>query len=475
MPTNVIMPQMGESIFEGTVTKWLKKLGDPVVRDEPLFEISTDKVDAEIPSPSGGVLTSMLVKEGETVQINTVVAVLDGEMGAGAAPSAAPAAAGPAAAAPVAATTKIAVDPEPAPAGSPSEAVASEEAASSESGDDQIRSSPLVRKLAKEHNVDLSQVTGSGSGGRISKQDILDFVANGGKSTKAAKPAVAKAAAPAPPPPPAAPKPAASIFTAPPLSATSSAPAAKPAAAPATPSPMPVFSGPTRVEPMTNMRAKIAERMVESKHTAPHVATVFQVDMTHVSKLRDKAKHEFHRQHGLKLTYTPFLIRAAADALAAYPIVNSSVDGNNIVYKRDINIGIAVALDWGLIVPVIMHCEEKSFLGVARSISDLAERARNKKLLPDELANGTFTVTNPGNYGAMFATPIINLPQVAIMGVGNIHKAPVVVTDEHGDSLAIRTIAHLTLSFDHRVIDGAVADQFMAHVKKTLENWTEAL
>lgn len=457
MPTNVIMPQMGESIFEGTVTKWLKKLGDTVVRDEPLFEISTDKVDAEIPSPSAGVLTSLLVKEGETVQINTVVAVLDGEMGAAAAPAAAPAAEAPAPAAPA-----LSAEPEPA----------SEEAATSgdnigDNIDDHIRSSPLVRKLAKEHNVDLSQVTGSGAGGRISKQDILDFVAGGGKSAKAAKPAVAaKPAAPAP----AAPKPASAIFTAPPA-----APAASKPAVPAASTPPLAFTGPTRVEPMTAMRAKIAQRMVESKHTAPHVATVFQVDMTHVAKVRNHAKNEFQSQYGLKLTYTPFLVRAAAEALAAYPIVNSSVDGNNIVYKRDINIGIAVALDWGLIVPVVMHCEEKSFLGVARAITDLAERARNKKLLPDELANGTFTVTNPGNYGAMFATPIINLPQVAIMGVGNIHKAPVVVSDEHGDSLAIRTIAHLTLSFDHRVVDGAVADQFMAHVKKTLENWTEPL
>lgn len=235
------------------------------------------------------------------------------------------------------------------------------------------------------------------------------------------------------------------------------------------------FAGETRVEAMSNMRATIAQRMVDSKRISPHVATVFQVDMSKIAKLRDASKDEFARQHGLKLTYTPFLVRAAAEALRKFPVVNSSVDGNNIVYKRDINIGIAVALDWGLIVPVVMHCEEKSFLGVARSIADLAERARTKKLSPGELQNGTFTVTNPGNYGALFATPIINQPQVAIMGVGNIHKAPVVVDNDGADALAIRTIVHLTLSFDHRIVDGAVADQFMAHVKTKLENWNEAL
>lgn len=475
MPTNVIMPQMGESIFEGTVTKWLKKLGDTVVRDEPLFEISTDKVDAEIPSPSAGVLTSLLVKEGETVQINTIVAVLDGEMGAGPTASAAPAA-------DAVTPMKLPTDPEPAPAGSPSETKpgeapepeeAASEGAAEGAGDEGVRSSPLVRKLAKEHNVDLAQVTGSGTGGRITKQDVLDFVAGGGKSTKAVKPAAKTAPAP---PPPAPPKPAPAIFTAPPPSAAPPASAAGKPSAPPTPAPMPAFSGPTRVEPMTKMREIIAQRMVESKHTAAHVSTVFQVDMSHVTKLRDKHKNEFLSQNGLKLTYTPFLVRAVVEAIGAWPIINSSIDGNTIVYKRDINVGIAVALDWGLIVPVVMHCEEKSFLGIARSITDLAERARSKKLQPNELQNGTFTVTNPGHYGQLFATPIINLPQVAILGVGKIQKAPLVVTDDHGnDSLAIRTVTHLTLSYDHRVIDGAVADQFMARVKHTLENWKESL
>jgi 2-oxoglutarate dehydrogenase E2 component (dihydrolipoamide succinyltransferase) len=447
MPTNVIMPQMGESIFEGTVTKWLKKPGDTVLRDEPLFEISTDKVDAEIPSPSAGVLTSVLVKEGETVQINTIVAVLDGD-GAGT-PAAAPATA-----APTAVATPELAPAKAAPSASPAAAPTAE-------SDADVRSSPLVRKMAKEYNVDLTQVVGTGSGGRISKQDLLDYVAKGGKSVTTAAPVAAKPvpaepkfAAPAPAPVPAAPK------------------FAQPAPAPA---PAVVFSGATRVEPMSGMRSTIAKRMVESKHTSAHVTTVFLVDVTRIAKLREKAKEEFQRQRGLKLTYTPFLVRAAAEALRAFPVVNASVDGSNIVYKRDINVGIAVALDWGLIVPVVIHCEEKSFLGVARSIADLAERARTKKLSPDELQNGTFTVTNPGSIGGLFATPIINQPQVAIMGVGQIHKAPVVVNDGEADAIAIRTVVYLTLSFDHRIIDGAVADQFMAYVKNKLETWDESL
>jgi pyruvate dehydrogenase E2 component (dihydrolipoamide acetyltransferase) len=457
MPTNVIMPQMGESIFEGTVTKWLKKTGEAVLRDEPLFEISTDKVDAEIPSPAAGVLTSVLVKEGQTVQINTIVAVLDGD-------GAAIGAAAPASAAPA---------PEPAAPAEPSPAKAAPSAASTAApaveSDADVRSSPLVRKMAKEYNVDLAQVVGTGSGGRISKQDLLDYVAGAGKSGKPATPA----APAAPKPVPAEPK-----FAAPPAAPVPAAPkfAAPPASAPApTPAPAVVFSGTTRVEPMSGMRSTIAKRMVESKHTSAHVTTVFQADVTRIAKLRDKAKEEFQRQHGLKLTYTPFLVRAAAEALRAFPVVNASVDGTNIVYKRDINVGIAVALDWGLIVPVVMHCEEKSFLGIARSIADLAERARTKKLSPDELQNGTFTVTNPGNIGGLFATPIINQPQVAIMGVGQIHKAAVVVNDGEADAIAIRTVVYLTLSFDHRIIDGAVADQFMAYVKNKLETWEESL
>jgi 2-oxoglutarate dehydrogenase E2 component (dihydrolipoamide succinyltransferase) len=320
--------------------------------------------------------------------------------------------------------------------------------------------------MSKEYNVDLTQVVGTASGGRISKQDLLDYVAKSGKtSAPAASPATPKpipgepqfaAPAPAPAPVPATPK-----FA--------------PAAPAPVPAPMMAFSGATRVEPMSGMRSTIAKRMVESKHTSAHVTTVFLVDVTRIAKLREKAKDEFQRQHGLKLTYTPFLVRAATEALRAFPVVNASVDGSNIVYKRDINVGIAVALDWGLIVPVVMHCEEKSFLGAVRAIADLAERARTKKLSPDELRNGTFTVTNPGSIGGLFATPIINQPQVAIMGVGQIHKAPVVVNDGEADAIAIRTVVYLTLSFDHRIIDGAVADQFMAYVKNKLETWEESL
>ncbi len=444
MPTNVIMPQMGESIFEGTVTKWLKKPGDTVLRDEPLFEISTDKVDAEIPSPAAGVLTSVLVKEGETVQINTIVAVLDGD------------GTGTGVAAPATAAPPVAAPPEPAPAKAAPVAVPS--AAPMHDADTDVRSSPLVRKMAKESNVDLTKVAGTGAGGRVSKQDLLDYVAKSGQSAPAAGPAALK-------PVPAEPKFAAPLVPAVPKFA-------QPAPAPA---PAVVFSGATRVEPMSGMRSTIAKRMVDSKHTSAHVTTVFQVDLTRIAKLRERSKDEFQRQYGLKLTYTPFLVRAAAEALRAFPVVNASVDGTNIVYKRDINVGIAVALEWGLIVPVVMHCEEKSFLGVARSIADLAERARTKKLLPDELQNGTFTVTNPGSIGGLFATPIINQPQVAIMGVGQIHKAAVVVNDGEADAIAIRAVVYLTLSFDHRIIDGAVADQFMAYIKSELETWDESL
>jgi len=410
MPTNVIMPQMGESIFEGTVTKWLKKVGDRVQRDEPLFEISTDKVDAEIPSPSEGVLTTVLVKEGQTVQINTVVAVLDGESGAAAAPPA-----------PVAAATVV-----PAAAAKPP----APSAPAAPESDEKIRSSPLVRKLAEEHHVDLRLVTGTGSGGRISKQDILDYVAKGG----AAK------AAPAPSP------------------------------IPQPPSPV-VWAGRVRVEPMSTMRAKIADRMVLSRRTSAHVHTVYEVDMTNVVKTRERFRGQFQERYGIKLTYTPFFARAAVQALQALPIANASVDGTNVVYHQDVNLGMAVALDWGLIVPVVHNAEEKNFLGLARTITDLAERARTKKLKPEEVQNSTFTITNPGVFGAKFGTPIINQPNVAILGIGNIYKAPVVIND----AIAIRTICHLTLGYDHRIIDGAVADEFLSHVKKVLEGWEEAV
>jgi 2-oxoglutarate dehydrogenase E2 component (dihydrolipoamide succinyltransferase) len=419
MATKVIMPQMGESIAEGTVVKWLKKVGERVERDQPLFEISTDKVDAEIPSPASGVLTQILVKENETVGVNTVVAWIDGE-GADEAVSSAPAAkaaatappAAPAAAEPSGPTE---VEPPPVAGG-------------------KVRSSPLVRRIAQEHNVDLSLVKGTGLGGRISKKDILAHLSQ------------APTAAPAVPRPPA------------------SAPAA-----PATP--QIDFAGPTHVVPMTPMRRQIAEHMSLSKRTSAHVSTVFEVEMTRIVDVMARSGEEFERRHGLKLTYTPFLVRATVEAIKQFPIVNSSVEGTNIVYRRDVNIGVAVALETGLIVPVIKQADEKSFLGIARAVKDLAERARTKHLSVDDVQEGTFTITNPGVFGSLFGTPIINQPQVAILGVGAIEKRPVV----RNDAIAIRPMVYLVLTFDHRIIDGAVADQFMARLKSVLENWDEAV
>jgi len=430
MPTDIVMPQMGESIFEGTITKWLKKPGDKVQRDEPLFEISTDKVDAEIPAPASGVLRDIKVGEGNTVQVNTVVGTIagDGEASAAPAPAAAkpapqpaPAPAKPQAAAPTKAQT-----PAPTPA-APAPGEAEE--------DDHARSSPLVRKIARENNVNLSQVTGTGLGGRITKQDIMAFLE---RPDASAAPA---ASAPAP---------------------------ARPSAPPA-PAAIPAES-----VPMTKMRQIIAQRMIESRRTSAHVHAMFEVDITKIVQLRNKTKSAFEQRHGARLTFMPFFVRAAIIALQQFPIVNASIEGETIRYHRHVNVGIAVALDWGLIVPVLKNADELNFLGLQRGISDLGERARNKKLKPDEVEGSTFTVTNPGQFGAVFGLPIINQPNSAIMGVGGITKAPLVVTDAEGnDSIAIRSVVHLTLGYDHRLIDGAVADQFMAFVKKTLENWGE--
>jgi 2-oxoglutarate dehydrogenase E2 component (dihydrolipoamide succinyltransferase) len=434
----VIMPQMGESIFEGTLTRWMKKVGDNVNRDEPLFEISTDKVDAEIPAPAAGTLTEIRVQPGTTVQVNTVVGVIGGAGAPAAQPSAPAPAAAPQPVTPVAA----------APAATAPAAPATQAASAGE--EDRVRSSPLVRKLAHEHNVDLRQVTGTGSGGRVTKEDIEAFIAK--------YPAGAPAAAPAPP------------AAAPPAYAAPEAPAVTVPATPAN-----KFAGaPGTVEPMSVMRKKIAEHMVMSKRTSAHVHGVFEVDMTRIVKLREKMKDRFQQATGLKLTFTPFFARAVAHALRVWPIVNASVEGENIHYKREINIGIAVALDWGLIVPVVKHADELSFAGVQRAITDLGERARSKRLKPDDVQGGTFTITNPGTFGAKFGMPIISQPQVAIMGVGAITKKPMVVTDKDGnDSIAIRSMMHLSIGYDHRIIDGAVADQFMSVVKSYLENWNE--
>jgi pyruvate dehydrogenase E2 component (dihydrolipoamide acetyltransferase) len=414
--TEVLMPQMGESITEGTITKWLKKIGDTVQRDEPIFEISTDKVDAEIPSPVAGILSEIKVPEGSTVQINTVVAVIGG----GAGKSSAAATSAPAAAAQAA----------PAPASS---------ATASASEGERVRSSPLVRKIAKDNNVDLTQVPGTGAAGRITKTDILGHLEQGPKPVAAA-PAAPASSAPAPA-------------------------AAKPAA----PQPQP-----GELVPMSKMRSIIAKRMVESKQTSPHVHTVFKVDMTRIVKLREKEKNKYEQRNGVKLTYMPFITRAAVQALRKHPIVNSTTQGDAILYNRNINIGIAVALEWGLIVPVIKQAEDKSFLGVARSIVDLADRARNKKLAPDDVAGGTFTLTNSGIFGEQFGTPIIAQPQSAILGIGGLNKEAEVLTDKDGnDSIAIRSIQRFTLGFDHRTIDGSDAGKFMSDFKAYLENWSE--
>jgi 2-oxoglutarate dehydrogenase E2 component (dihydrolipoamide succinyltransferase) len=433
MATNVIMPQMGESIAEGTITKWMKKVGERIDRDEPLFEISTDKVDAEIPSPAAGVLTEILVKENETVAINTVVAVIDGE-GAVAAPKPVEAAAPRPEAPPPA-------PPVPAPPAVP-EAVAQptpEEQENGEAGD--IRTSPLVRRIARENNVDLSVVKGTGLGGRVSKKDILDYIDQHRASAPSAPPA--PSAAPAP--------------LAPPV---------------AQPAPTPIaFTGATQIVPMTPMRQKIAEHMVMSKHTSAHVYTLVEVEMTRVVATRERFKQEFEERNGIKLTFTPFFVRASVEAIKELPIINSSLDGTNIIYKRDVNIGIAVALENGLIVPVIKRADEKNFLGVARAVQDLADRARTKRLSVDDVQGGTFTITNPGSFGGLFGLPIINQPQVAILGVGAIEKRPVV----RDDAIAIRHMVYLSVSYDHRVIDGAVAERFMGKIKNILENWDEAV
>ena len=433
MPTDVVMPQMGESIFEGTITKWLKKPGDKVQRDEPLFEISTDKVDAEIPAPATGVLQEIKVSEGNTVQVNTVVGVIGDANGASAAastpakPAAPPAPAVKEASAPAA--------PVPAPA------------ASREKDDDEsdVRSSPLVRKLAREHNIDLAQVTGTGTGGRVTKQDVLDFLAHRGSAPVAA-PSTSAPGAPS--------KPGVGL----------GGPAAPP----------PPAAIPGDLVPMSQMRKIIAQRMIESRRTSAHVHCMFEVDMTRIVNLRNKLKNSFEQRHGARLTFMPFFVRAAIIALQQFPIVNASLEGDSIRYHKQVNAGIALALDWGLIVPVLKGADELNFLGLQRGITDLGERARTKKLMPSDVEGSTFTITNPGQFGAVFGLPIINQPNAAIMGVGGITKQPMVVTDKDGsDSIAIRSVVHLTLGYDHRIIDGAIADQFMAAVKKTLETWSE--
>lgn len=423
MPIDVLMPQMGESVTEGTVTKWLKKVGDAIGRDEPLFEISTDKVDAEIPSPAVGVLAKILVGEGQTVGVHSVVAQIESPSASEQQPPAGTRQAAKDSAKPAGQESASA---KPPAVSKPAPAVAAKPAAEgmrSEKGEgESAHSSPLVRRLAAEHNVDLSQVQGTGLGGRVTKEDLLAFVESQKEEKEQPAPAVEAAAH-------------------------------------------------DEVVPMSPMRKKIAEHMILSRRTSAHVTTVFAVDFTRVVDIFHREKERFEREENTRLGYTPFFIRAVIDGLKRFPILNSSVSGDNIIYKKEVNIGIAVSLEWGLIVPVIHQADEKSFLGLTRSVIDLADRARHKKLSVEEVQGGTFTITNPGALGSLFATPIINQPQVGIIGVGGVNKAPVVIND----AIAIRSMVHLSLSYDHRMIDGAVADQFMAAVKKYLENWEEDL
>jgi pyruvate dehydrogenase E2 component (dihydrolipoyllysine-residue acetyltransferase) len=434
MPTNVVMPQMGESIAEGTIVRWIKKVGDMVDRDEPLFEISTDKVDAEIPSPGAGLLTEIKVKEGETVPVNSVVAVIGGEKAADLPPQGGSHETASEVAAKPSEMPEAAIgQPEAAPA---VQAVAVAEGITKDDLRRQ-KSSPLVRRIAREHNVDIRQINGTGISGRVTKHDILGFIQTG--------------------------------------------PRQAPAGAMRTIGHIPAFKPGDKVEivPMTIMRKKIAEHMVLSAHTSPHVYSVYEVDFHRVSQLREKKKGEYERQ-GAKLTYTALIAKAVVDALRAFPVVNASIDGDNIVYKKDINLGIAVALEQGLIVPVIRNADERNLVGLSRAIEDLAARARSKKLNPEEVQGGTFTITNPGVFGAVYGLPLINQPQVAILGVGAIEKRAVVVqaADNGGraddDAIAIHATCHLSLGYDHRLIDGADAGRFLSYIKERLENFDEA-
>ncbi|MGE3179506.1 MAG: 2-oxoglutarate dehydrogenase, E2 component, dihydrolipoamide succinyltransferase [Vicinamibacterales bacterium] len=454
--TDVVMPQMGESIAEGTIVRWIKQVGDAVERDEPLFEISTDKVDAEIPSPAAGVLTEIRAQEGATVPVNSVVAII----GPAGAPAAAPPpgqaqAAGKAAAPaqPSAAPARSAGETAPAARPGPS-APSGQGPAAPDSGAAQAtgapasaeetarqRSSPLVRKIAKEHGIDITQISGTGIGGRVTKDDILAFIDRGPTGRDSTQAPAGARATEAP-----------------------TRDVRRP------PQPAPGAPTPGTTVPMTVMRKKIAEHMILSKRTSAHVHSVFEVNFTRVARLREAMKEEYERA-GAKLTYLSFIMKAAVDALRAVPVVNASVEGDSIAYHQDVNLGIAVALDWGLIVPVIRRADEKNLLGLTRAVADLASRARSKQLKPDDVTGGTFTITNPGSFGTLFGMPIINQPQVAILGVGIIEKRPVVIDD----AIAIRPMGYLTLGYDHRVIDGAVADQFMSHLKRQIENWEDEM
>ncbi|HSU95486.1 MAG TPA: dihydrolipoamide acetyltransferase family protein [Gemmatimonadaceae bacterium] len=446
---DVIMPQMGESIAEGTLSRWLKAVGDEVKRDEPIFEISTDKVDAEIPAPAAGILAEILVQQGQTVAVQTVVARLETDKaayataGAGA-PAGAPAAAAPAAPAPAAAAAPAPVSSAPSQP-SPAAPATSMASGNGNSFEERVRtrSSPLVRKIAAEHGLEIAAMQGSGIAGRVTKKDLLPYLAGGAKQGAAA----AHAAAP------------------PSMHAPTGADSHGP----------PAESWPgDLVEPMTPMRQRIAQHMTQSRRTSAHVTSFFEIDLTRVARIRAKQRATVEASTGYKLSYLPFIISAVVAGLKKFPIMNAAVSGNNIIYRKQYNIGIAVALDWGLIVPVIKKADDLSLSGLTRALNDLASRARAKKLDPREVQDGTFTITNPGIFGSLMGTPIISQPQVAILGVGAIEKRPKVITGSDGeDTIAIRTCAFFSISFDHRIIDGAVADEFLAFVKKSLESFPE--
>jgi pyruvate dehydrogenase E2 component (dihydrolipoyllysine-residue acetyltransferase) len=462
---DVVMPQMGESIAEGTLSKWLKKVGDPVKRDEPIFEISTDKVDAEIPAPSAGVLAEILVQEGQTVAVQTVVARL--ETDASAAVAATPASPKPAAPearsvappppAPAVSPAKpqpvpaSAPAPTPAPRGAERPAARAAEASAPESFEDRLRrkSTPLVRKIAAEHNLDLTTIPGSGLAGRVTKTDLLSYLESGvpavtpsdGPTARGAEPSVADLTV------------GASVRVVP-------GPVVEP------------WDG-DRVEPWSRIRKLTADHMVMSRRVSAHVQSLIEVDYSRIAQLRAKRKADY-AERGVGLTFLAFIASAVARNLRKHPVLNAAVMGESTLYRREINLGIAVALDWGLIVPVIRRADELNLLGIARAINDLAERARAKKLSPDEVQKGTFTITNPGVFGTFVGLPVLNQPQSGILAVGAIGKRPAVVSAPDGsDSIGIRTLGMLALSFDHRIVDGADADRFLADLRATLQEFPE--
>lgn len=455
--TEVVMPQMGESITEGTVSKWLKSVGDKIEKDEPLLEISTDKVDAEVPSPAAGTLLEIKAAEGETVEVGSVVALVGAEGAEGAAPAAAPSP-GPAPAAVPSPKSEVPNAPAAAPVEAPKpQAAAAAAGVGNGSGQTsledlrRIKSSPLVRNIAKEHGIDIARIPGSGINGRVTKNDIMSFIETG--AALRPQDLLLKGAA---------------TISAPTLPAQPGAPSY-------TPAPVSASVG-DRTEKMSVMRKKIAEHMTFSKQTSAHVTSVYEFDMTNVARFRKKNKDEFQARYGTKLTYMPFIFQAVTSALRKFPIVNAQVSGENIIYKGDINLGMAVALDWGLIVPVIKRADTLSLSGLALAANDLADRARTKKLSPDEVQGGTFTITNPGVFGGLYGTPIINQPQVAILCVGTIEKRPKVFTSPEGDDyIAIRHMAYFALTYDHRIVDGSDGEKFLAYMKEFLETATFSL